>query len=94
LVVAQAVPVLRATAADPEAGGLKAIADDAVADVRVYPGEKEDQSYASMAEPQPEDDEADEVAAVEVVDCAAAKLATARTMAAVYCIVMVTDMFL
>jgi hypothetical protein len=36
LVVTQAIPVLRITAADSEAGGLKAVVDDAVADVRDF----------------------------------------------------------
>ena len=49
-----------------------------------------------MAVPQPdcESPEAEEVAALDVVDCAAARPATARTMAVVYCIVMVDVMLL
>lgn len=52
------------------------------------------QSYASMAVPQPdcESPEAEELAALDVVDWAAARPATARTMAVVYCIVMVDVM--
>ena len=44
-----------------------------------------------MAVPQPdcESAEAEEVAALDVVDWAAARPATARTMAVVYCIVVV-----
>lgn len=51
---------------------------------------------ASMAVPQPdcESPEAEEVAALDVVDCAAARPATARTMAVVYCIVMIDVMLL
>lgn len=57
---------------------------------------KEDRSYASMAVPQPdcESPEAEEVAALEVVDWAAARLATARTKAVVYCIVRVDVMLI
>jgi len=48
-----------------------------------------------MALPQPDSvPEEDEVAALDVVDCAAAKLATARTMAAVNCIVIVAEIVL
>ena len=47
-----------------------------------------------MAVPQPdcESPEAEELAALDVVDWAAARPATARTMAVVYCIVMVDVM--
>lgn len=49
-----------------------------------------------MAVPQPdcESPEAEEVAALDVVDWAAARPATARTMAVVYCIVMIDVMLL
>ena len=55
---------------------------------------KGNQSYASMAVPQPdcESAETDVVAALDVVDWAAARPATARTMAVVYCIAMVDVM--
>ena len=46
-------------------------------------------SYASMELPQPDSElEAEEVAALDVVDWAVARLATARRMAVVYCMVI------
>ena len=52
---------------------------------------KGDLSYASMAVPQPdcESPEAVEVAALDVVDWAAARPATARTMAVMYCMAII-----
>jgi hypothetical protein len=47
-----------------------------------------------MEMPQPDVEEAEEVAALDVVDWAVAKLATARTIAAVYCILIVADVSL
>lgn len=55
LVVAQAVPVLRVAGADSQAGGGEAVGDDSVGNVRrlvQYEGNNE--SYASMAVPQPD----------------------------------------
>ena len=81
------------TVADSGAGGGEAVGDDAVGIVRHYTlcSWNGTHSYASMAVPQPdcESAEADVVAALDVVDWAAARPATARTMAVVYCIVMI-----
>ena len=94
MVVAETLPVVGVAVADSGAGGGEAVGDDAVEIVRrsTLCVREEDRSYASIAVPQPdcESAEADEVAAleVEVVDWAAARLATARMRAAVYCMLI------
>lgn len=72
LVVAETLPVVGVAVADSGAGGGEAVGDDAVEIVRrsTLCVREEDRSYASIAVPQPdcESAEAEEVAALDVVD--------------------------